>query len=244
MPTERACYVYGVIQERKPQTFNMIGLGGPKDRISTIHVKDLAAVVGCPPKGSGVMTRDAAMTHEKVIEEIMKQYAVLPLTFGVVTDARAVRTKLLRDRCDDLRAALARIEGKVELGLKAFWLDMATIFKEVAEALGVTSNGSASYAERIAIGERVAQMVAQKKKQEAEAIIAALRDLAEETVEKEAQSDRMVLDCAFLVHKKREAAFDKAVAQIATANEERIKFKYVLSPPYNFVNLQLTLHER
>ncbi len=243
MTKERTCYVYCVIQERHTQRFAIAGLGGPKDRICTIHFKNLAAVVGRPPGNGGVNTREAIIVHEKVIEEVMKRYTVLPFSFGVVAGAKVVQRKLLGEKFGEFHEALARLKGKTELDLKAFWLNMDEIFKEVAHALRVTSSESASYAQRIAVGERVAQMVAQKKKQEAEAIVTELRGLAEETVEKEAQSDRMVLNYAFLVHKKQEAAFDKAVMHVATAQEGRIKFKYVLSPPYNFVNLHLALHE-
>lgn len=239
MPKEQACYVYCIIKERRPQQFEIAGLGGPNDQIHTIHAKHLAAVVGRPPSGVGMMTREAAISHEKVIEEVMKSYTVLPLNFGVTADLKAVQKKLLGDHFNELHEALERVEGKVELDLKAFWLNMDEVFKEIAQELKVTSSESAGYAQRIAIGEHVAQMVVQKKEQEAEAIIASLRDLAEEMVEKEVQGDRLVLNCAFLVQKKHEAAFDKAVAQIATAHEGRLKFKYVLSPPYNFVNVHL-----
>lgn len=242
MPKEREYYVYCIIEERKPQKFEIAGLGGTKDQIHTIQVKNLAAVVGRPPEVRGVVTREAAIAHEKVIEEMMKRYTVLPLAFGVIAKAAAVRKKLLGEKFSELQEALARLEGKTELSLKAFWLNMDEVFKEVAQELQVTSTGNASYAQRIAVGERVAQLVVQKKKQEAEAIVAPLRDLAEETVEKEVPSDRLVLDCAFLVQKKREAVFDKAVTQAAASQEGRMKFKYVLSPPYNFVNLHLALH--
>lgn len=240
MTKEQACYVYCIIKERRPQKFEMAGLGGLNDQIHTIQVKNLAAVVGRPPSAGAMMTREAAIIHEKVIEEVMKRYTVLPLSFGMTANLKAVKQKLLGEHFNELHEALGRVEGKVELDLKAFWLNLDEIFKEIAQELKVMSSGSAGYAQRIAIGERVAQMVVQKKEQEAEAIIMLLRDLAEEMVEKEVPGDRLVLNCAFLVPKKHEAAFDQAVAQIAMAREGRMKFKYVLSPPYNFVNVRLS----
>lgn len=241
MPKERGYYVYCIIKERKPQQFEIAGLGGLKDRIHTVHIKNLAAVVGRPPNGSGVVTREAAMAHEKVIEEVMKSYTVLPFKFGVVADSKAVREKLLRGCFNEFHAGLARLEGKVELDLKAFWLDMDKVFKEIGEELKLGSGQAAGYPERLAVGERVAELLVQKRRQEAAAILSLLQELAEECVEQETQSDRAVLNCAFLVQKKQEAVFDKAVAQIASISAERLKFKYVLSPPYNFVNLRLNL---
>lgn len=238
---DKKSYLYCIIKESKPQKFKIVGLGDSSDCIHTVHYKNLAAVVGQPPRIS-LVTRDSAITHEKVIEEVMKRHTVLPVSFGAVADSEtAVRQSILQARFDELSEALVRLKGKIELDLKAFWLDMDTIFKEIADELGIHKNEALPYAQRINIGEKVAQAVEESKKRIAEEILIPLAKLAEQVVDQEVTGDRMVFSRAFLVPKNKETAFDKAVNQIAQAQEERMKFKYIASPPYSFVDLRLTL---
>lgn len=248
MAADRRVYAYCVIEETEPRTFDVAGVEVGDDQAHTLHFQDLAAVVGRPPSAVHALSRAAAIAHEKVIEEVMRQYAVLPMSFGVVARSPAeLRTKLLRDQYGELKEALQRIRGKVELDLKAYWKDMGTIFGEIAREVGIDpvkrTSAAVSYASRLAVGEQVAQRLKAKREEEAVDALAPLIALADETVARECPGDRMVFNHSFLVRKEREEAFDAAVAEMTRARTSRLQFKYVLSPPYHFVNLRLHLNE-
>ena len=54
--------------------------------------------------------------------------------------------------------------------------------------------------------------------------------------------DKMIMNAAFLIRRRRESEFDAAVNKIAQKYGNRLKFKYTGPwPPYNFVNIRLKL---
>lgn len=58
--------------------------------------------------------------HEKVIEEIMKDQAVLPFKFGTIFESEANVEKLLKINNVEFKAVLDILEGKEEWGLKIY----------------------------------------------------------------------------------------------------------------------------
>jgi hypothetical protein len=67
---------------------------------------------------------DALWVHERVIEALMAERAVLPMRFGTpLPDAAAVRTPLAARR-EPLLEALDRVRGRVELAVRAMQPDV------------------------------------------------------------------------------------------------------------------------
>jgi hypothetical protein len=58
--------------------------------------------------------------HEQVLESVLATTAVLPCRFCTVYRTEADLRHFLSDRQDELAAALAEVDGRVELGVKAF----------------------------------------------------------------------------------------------------------------------------
>ena len=58
--------------------------------------------------------------HEKVIEEIMKDQAVLPFKFGTIFESETNVEKLLKENNVEFKAVLAHLAGKEEWGLKIY----------------------------------------------------------------------------------------------------------------------------
>jgi len=64
----------------------------------------------------------------------MKEFTLLPVRFGTVANSTSPVQdiqKLLSSRFDEFDKLLGEMEGKMELGLKAFWRDEKTIFEEI-----------------------------------------------------------------------------------------------------------------
>jgi hypothetical protein len=190
------------------------------------------------------------LAHTAVLEEVMAGHTILPVRFGMVAPGEEpLREKLLKRRYDELNRLLGRMEGKVELGLKAFWYE-ESIYREIVAASPTIQQLRAAlagrpaeetYYERIKLGELVEAAMNAQRDADAAAIRSALEPLAVEFRANSLITERMVLNAALLVEREREAEVDQAVQQLDADMGKRMIFKYVGSaPPYNFVNL--TIH--
>src|SRR5439155_6420148 len=63
-------------------------------------------------------TREALLTHERVVEAVMARGAVLPFRFGTELDDERRLAARLAERHDELVRALDRVRGRVELGVR------------------------------------------------------------------------------------------------------------------------------
>lgn len=243
-------YIYCFIRSDRPREVSCQGIGGHK--VFTVHFRDLAAVVSDFPGVSQDnrvqdLSRQQIMAHQRVIEEVMKEFTVLPLRFGTIASSvEDIQEKLLRRKFEELSALLSELESKVELGVKAFW--RGDIVQEIAtedpkiRRLRGSLKGLPFSQFRVGqarISEMVATAVESKRKKAAEKILTTLRPLAERVQENRIiMPDKMILNATFLVDKDREGEFDEAVEKLDREMGERALFKYLgPTPPYNFVNL-------
>ena len=136
----------------------------------------------------------------------------------------------------------------MELGLKALWLDMQSVFQEIAESPVIKSFKRSSrakllgYQEKISAGQLVADLLNQKRDGEKEKILQPLKEIADDLKENKIFGDDMILNAAFLVKKGKEKEFDKQVNMLGRQYGKTVKFIYVgpLSP-FNFIKLELSL---
>lgn len=242
-------YVYGIIRCPEPHEFKAKGIGERGDLVHTLHHRDLAAVLSDSVSKEYDNSRRNMMAHMLVLEEVMRDYTVLPVRFGTVAPAQqTVINNVLVRRYNELMSLLADMDGRMEMGLKAFWFE-EVIFKEVLEQSPairllrdrlVGRSPEQTYYERIRLGEMIASTMDRQRDDDAEAILEQLRPFVHKTVLNKTITDRMILNAAFLVDKEREPGLDHALQEMDALMGKRVMFKYV-GPvaPYNFVNLIL-----
>ena len=74
------------------------------------------------------------MAHTSVLEEVMREYTILPVRFSTVaSSSEAIQEKVLKRRGQEIDGLLQKMEGRKELGLKAFWQEAAVFQEVVAE---------------------------------------------------------------------------------------------------------------
>jgi hypothetical protein len=78
----------------------------------------LLAVFTRHEQAIGEPAPDALWAHERVVERLMVDRTVLPMRFGTRVEAEAELRRFLAARQSELVAALARIAGRVELGVR------------------------------------------------------------------------------------------------------------------------------
>ena len=240
-------YVYCVIRCERPPQIATLGIGERGDAVYTVRHDDLAAVVSDSPTAEYEARRRNMMAHTAVLEEVMRDFSILPVRFGsVAPDTEVIRRKLLAERRDELLGLLQEIDGRVELGLKAFWHE-DTLFKGIVDenprirmlrdALKGRS-AEETHHERMKLGEMVEEAMKQRRKRDADVILNRLRPVVRRLVVNDVFGDRMVLNAAMLVDKGSEPMVDETVQQLDADLGQRLMFKYVGSlPPYNFVKL-------
>src|SRR4029079_5559025 len=77
-------------------------------------------------------TRDNVFAHEQVNETVMREFTVLPMAFGALFRTEQDIVELMRGTYDALHDVFAKMEGKVEFGLKVNW-DRDRVIAELEE---------------------------------------------------------------------------------------------------------------
>jgi len=236
-------YAYAIIPSRKEHDFGPIGLDG--ERVYTIHFREIAAVVS----DSAVKTYevlDYGIAHQQALEKIMKEYCVIPMSFGQSATEGDIKTFLSRNY-PKLKGYFTKLTGKTELGLKVTW-KIDTTIKEIASsnikirAMKHQIDGKPlekTYRQRLTLGTKVAEELTKREEKIASEIFARLGEISADAKMNKNLSDEMVLNAAFLVDKTKERDFDSLVNTLEQEYGEKLLMKYVIAPPYNFVNVRI-----
>ncbi|MGH7622051.1 MAG: GvpL/GvpF family gas vesicle protein, partial [Gemmatimonadaceae bacterium] len=122
-------YVYCIIRGSREREFGAIGIGGAQ-RVFTIAYHDLAAVVSDTPIVIYDPTRENVLAHEFVNETVMKEFTVIPMSFGTVFKTHDDIIELLRSAYEAFSDVLNKMREKFEFGLKVLW-DRDEIIREI-----------------------------------------------------------------------------------------------------------------
>ena len=246
-------YIYCIIAANKPKTFGSLGIGDRGDELHTVCSNDLAAVVSNSPIMDYSVSRENTLAHEKAIEKVMKEHPVLPVRFGTIAEDEEKVEKILQKEYDKFKNLLKRLKDKKELGLKAIFKEENLIYKDILKKyaeIRVLKEKLASlplektYYQRMEIGKLVETALQKEKEIYKKEILDNLSPLAVEVKTNNTYGDRMIVNAAFLVEKRREAEFDQRVNELGAKYTNKIKFKYVGTvPPFNFVNLVIKTEE-
>ena len=141
-------YIYCIIATSQERKFGPIGIGGRGDDVLTFGHNSLSMVVSSHPMALAIgsqtivprpitnlaVNSDNMLAHERVIEEVMKEFdSVLPVRFGTIASNADEIRNLLARRYGEFKNALRDLDHKVELGVKGVWKNMDVIFKEITQ---------------------------------------------------------------------------------------------------------------
>src|SRR5205814_1147876 len=117
--TTTGVYVYGVVRADELPAVSADGVGD--SAVELLERDGLAAIVSRLPGEFRVKRRDLNR-HLQVLEEAFGETTVVPCAFGTVLASDAdVEAALLSDRRAELQAALGRLDGMVQLNVKAVY---------------------------------------------------------------------------------------------------------------------------
>jgi len=256
--TEGGRYIYCMIATGEERRFDLPAIGGRGNEIYSISYQDIAAVVSASPVIKYPISRENTMAHQKVLEELMGDFTVLPVKFGTiaagkdeVNPSERIREEVLKVRYKELKDLLLRMDGKIELGIKAFWNDMEVIFREIVDENGrirrlreklFSKPAIQPLGEKTTLGEMVKNALESKKAKEEKDIMDVFKKVCVDQRSNKVFGDQMITNAAFLVEGSRVEEFDGLVNKLAAAYDGRARFKYVGPlPPINFVELVIVL---
>lgn len=251
---EEGKYIYCIIETKSERNFGPIGLGGRGDEVTTLSHRDLSMVISNSPMTKYVISQENLLAHEMVIEEVMKEFTVLPVRFCTIASSADEIRNLLDSRHREFKNLLRDMDHKIELGTKGLWKNMETIFKEITvenkeikrlkeklqnDKRKKNISSTRTFLEaKMEVGKLVEDTLKRKKEKEAEKIVDALRRTAFDHKLNNTIGDEMFLNAAFLVDRGREKEFDNIMEDLSEEYKDRIKFMYAGPlPPYNFVNI-------
>jgi hypothetical protein len=169
-----------------------------------------------------VASEAAILAHARVVEALAASNdAVLPARFGSAHANGASLHDALAERAPELEAALARVRGCVELGVRA----LAPV-RETADA----SSGAAYMRARLEQRRDVERL--------ADSVHAPLAALAREATRTVGATPRLLLSAAYLVPKEEVAAFRGAVAKVEAEHRDLGIVCTGPWPPYSFATAE------
>ena len=245
-------YLYCIIRHTGSIEFGPIGIGSRADRVYTINYKDLCVVVSQSAAMRYEARRVNLTAHSLVLEEVMKQFSILPIRFSTISESsdESKIITILEREYDKFSDLLRKMEGKKELGLKIVAheepiykhiLDKYDDIRIMKEKLINLDPGKAHY-QLMKIGEMVEKALIKENLNFSDNILSALSPLAEEVKVNDKYGERMILNAAFLIKNEKETEFDELINALDEEYGKLLSFKYVGTlPPYNFVNLVINL---
>jgi hypothetical protein len=244
----RGRYVYCIIRAGQPLRFGPIGMDDQWPEVYTINYKDMAAVVSDVPIVPLDSTRENVLAHERVNETVMRDQTVIPMSFGTIFKTREDIVELLRSAYEAFADVLAKMQDKLEFGLKVLW-DREQIVRSIEEEdedihrlkSEISSQKGSTYFARMQYGRLIDSALQQRSERYVAEFLQRLRDVSVASRVNRSIGDKMIMNAAFLVQRDQEQAFDRGIKEIAS-HFDKLTFKYTGPwPPYNFVNIRLKL---
>lgn len=249
MPKEGK-YIYGIIRNTGPIDFGPIGIGKRGDCVYGVSFNGITAIVSASPVITYEARRLNMITHEKVLEEAMRQFTVLPVRFSTISDTEddSGIKRIIKNDYRKFDEILTEMEGKKELGLKILAKE-TEIYESIIEKYSdikalraklMSLPVEKTHYQRVKIGEMVAEALKKETENYRDSIIASLAPLAVDVKINDNYGEMMILNAAFLIKNESETGFDKVVNDLSEKYSGLMTFKYTgLIPLYNFVNLEI-----
>jgi hypothetical protein len=239
-------YLYAIVAGGEPRAYPSLGIDG-KD-VYTISDGGVAAVVSGLTSSKIRPERANLRAHQAVLKRLIEDTSPLPIAFGTIAgDPQAIRKILVQNR-RAFDEQLARVAGKVEMGLRVTW-DVPNIFayfvnthtelRLVRDRL-MSARHEFTQEEKIELGRMFDRLLNQDREEHVARVERALAPLCVEFKSNPCRNENEVINLACLVKRDAQEAFSAGVFAAAKFFDNNFSFDYS-GPwaPHNFVDLDL-----
>jgi hypothetical protein len=255
-------WLYCVIENKEPLNLEVFGINGDSP-VYTIADNDFAVAVSEEPLKKYPLARDFLINHQLVNEKIMEIQPVLPVKFCTMAEKKEQiieQVLIQKEKTKEFYETFNGIRDKSEYGFRARWKNLDQVFSDISlndEKVKRAKENVLKIPEKerhtalIDIGHVVKHALEEKNNNTAQLLINELLPFAVQSKKNNVFGDMNIVNAAFLVDKKNQEQFDKAVNELEK-KYENIQFKYVgPTPPFNFVEIvihwdepQLPTHDK
>ncbi|MCM3690626.1 GvpL/GvpF family gas vesicle protein [Neobacillus niacini] len=248
MSTQDGVYIFCAIREKTPKKFGTVHVNERKSGVYTIHFENVAMVVS-KVSGEVLPTRNNLMAHQQTITEVMKQYSVIPFSFGNVFHSKNDVLLIMKHLNEEFEKLFSHLENKMEVGLKVIpkkeWLEQEMKNNPILNEWKTKKKDHAdpaSFYEQIQLGEQAQNFILHLEEKAAAEIFESLLELAEAGKQNKTIPGKTLLNAAFLIDSSNEESFDKKINDLYEIWKDKAEFKYSGPwPAYNFVNIRLRI---
>jgi hypothetical protein len=212
-------YAYAIAESLR-EAPEEAGLDGAPLRV--VAADGLAAVVSDRGDAQLTVSEDALWAHERIVERLMEERAVLPMRFGSVLAGDDAVEAMLSSRRAELTEGLHRVRGAVELGVRIAWDEDAG-----GRPPDAAAGPGTAYLMGLARGRRRAGELAER-------VDRCVTGLARARVQRLLAASSLPVSAAYLVDRANVDAFR---ARIAELGSELSGMDVVCTgpwPPYSF----------
>ncbi len=234
-------YLYGILPS-EPDTLDLLGLDAQPVQVQVVD--GFTFLYSQAQQERYLASRRNLLGHEKVLEAAMQMgYPyLLPLQFGsTVANWQAVAEQLTIPYGDKLDELFEKLEGRREVGVKVFWEEKAELDLILAENEDLRarrdrlSGTTLSMEQTIAIGQDIERHLAHHRQNIIAQFQATLNPLAVEIVERDALTDNMIYNAAYLIPWDDEPHFATQVEFLDKLFDSRLRIRYNnFTAPFNF----------
>jgi hypothetical protein len=226
-------YLYGITRPRDvPERHRGQG-------ICLIEEDDRAAVVSELQEGPVEATRRNLLAHADVVEQLHEEAVVLPARFGYILESREEVLELLG--LEEIEGLLERHEDTCELTLSGKYEE--SVLAEIGgglQSLRDSYRAQPSVEVGIALGEAVAEGLAERRARDEAQVLDTLRPLVLDVVSAEPAGEFAAFNLALLVERDGVKAIETKIEELSARLSPPLHFKLVGPlPPYSFVRLAL-----
>jgi hypothetical protein len=250
--TKCGTYLYAIVSSLEAPLRHPNGLedtpGINGGSVTWICEGPVAAAVSEVPDRKIRPERRNLAAHQGVLKRLMQEGAVLPVTFGIIADDPDSTRRVLTAHCEELTAQIARVAGKVEMGLAFSW-NAPNIFEYFVNTHSglvqmrdemFRGGRTPSREELIDLGRLFDRVLAGERALHTATVLQTLAPLCFEIRENPPRNEREIGNIACLVGAHAQAEFEQGIMAAAKLFDNHYSFDYNGPwPPYNFVDVNL-----
>jgi hypothetical protein len=239
-------YLYAVVPVADARTLGTIGIGN--NDVFAVTAGPLAAVCSRIDSDRIRPERRNLAAHQAVLNQLAPGSAVLPMSFGTIASSEDAISDILTKSRELFLTQLARVAGKVEMGLRVAW-DVPNVFeyfvshhRELQAARDeLVSSGSSNRDELIQVGRMFERVLTAERDRLFKSVSTVLQRSGVVVKRNPARNEKEAINLACLITRELQGQFEEIVCEAAKGFDSSYLFD-LSGPwlPHNFV--EVTLH--